>query len=449
MAPATCFSARFGIQTHLVSSSALPMRREHNRRMFNPRASSGPISRKEEVVIVGAGIAGLTTAVSLHKLGVRSLVLEQGDSIRTGGTTLTLLKNGWSVLDSIGVGEELRNGFLQIHGYSADFSLVMRSEDGSQLRSFLFEEEAPGQELRAVERRLLLETLSSKLPPNSISFSSRVKSIKRQETGDTLLELANGTRVLAKILIGCDGVRSSIAKWMGFPEPSYVGHCAFRGLALYPEGQPFKPTVNLFYGRGRRAGFFPVSQTKVYWFICFNSPSPGPRINDPKVLKKEALSLMRGWPSELINIMQNTPDDVVVKTPLVDRWLWPGFTPSVSSGQVVVVGDAWHPMTPYLGQGACCALEDAVALSTRLASALNGSDVTVEEALRAYGHERWGSIFPMTALANLLGNFMQWDDPVVCEIRNKIMIPWVVSLAPILEPNNFAFKFLEPAVASK
>lgn len=78
-----------------------------------------------------------------------------------------------------------------------------------------------------------------------------------------------------QIVIACDGVRSPVAKWMGFSEPKYVGHCAFRGLGFYLNGQPFEPKVNYIYGRGLRAGYVPVSPTKVYWFICYNSPSPG------------------------------------------------------------------------------------------------------------------------------------------------------------------------------
>jgi len=78
-----------------------------------------------------------------------------------------------------------------------------------------------------------------------------------------------------QIVIGCDGIRSPIAKWMGFSEPKYVGYCAFRGLASYSDGQPFQPRVNYIYGKGLRAGYVPVSPTKVYWFICFNSSSPG------------------------------------------------------------------------------------------------------------------------------------------------------------------------------
>ncbi|KAI0489153.1 hypothetical protein KFK09_028995 [Dendrobium nobile] len=424
------------------SSFLVPTRREPRRRAFNPTASSSSISRKEDVVIVGGGIAGLATALSLHRLGVPSLVLEQGDSLRAGGTSLTLFKNGWRVLDAIGVGDELRNRFIEIEG------LVMRSVDGRELRSFSFKEEAPGQEVRAVERRLLLETLSSKLPLNSISYSSRVKAIKKQGSGETLLELDDGTQMLAKIVIGCDGIRSPVAKWMGFSEPKYVGHCAFRGIALYPEGQPFKARLNYIYGRGLRAGFVPISQEKVYWFICFNNPSPGPRTDDPSILKKQALELMRNWPSDLLDVLHNTPDDVVIKTPLVDRWLWPGFSPAASTDNVVVVGDAWHPMTPNLGQGACCALEDSVVLAGKLSAALKDGGESVEVALRAYGEERWARIFMVTARANLVGSLLQWDNPIVCEFRNNIMIPWFVRLAPFLEHTNFECDLLEPVAST-
>ncbi|XP_020268143.1 zeaxanthin epoxidase, chloroplastic [Asparagus officinalis] len=325
----------------------------------------------------------------------------------------------------------------------------MRSRDGRELRSFSFEEEAPGQEVRAVERRVLLETLASRLPSNSISYLSRLRGLKKQGDGGTLLELDDGSKILAEIVIGCDGIRSPIAKWMGFSETKYVGHCAFRGLGHYPEGQPFKSKVNYIYGRGQRVGFVPVSPTNVYWFICFNSPSPGPRITDPSILKKEALNLIKGWPSELTDIIQNTPDDIIIKTPLVDRWLWPGFSPPASKGNVVVIGDAWHPMTPNLGQGACCALEDSVVLAGKLAGALSsGNEQMVERALREFGEERWGRVFPLTVRANFVGSLLQWKNPVVCGLRDNVMIPKLVRLGPFLEHTNFECELMESVVSS-
>ncbi|MCI34471.1 zeaxanthin epoxidase chloroplastic-like, partial [Trifolium medium] len=115
---------------------------------------------------------------------------------------------------------------------------------------------------------------------------------------------------------------------------------------------------------------------------------------------------------------------------------------AVSAGRVVLVGDAWHPMTPNLGQGACCALEDAVVLAKKLAGAITSSDSSVEEAFRSYGSERWPRIFPLTIRANLVGSALQWDNPLVCSVRNNIVIPKLVRLGPLLEHTNFTSESL-------
>ncbi|XP_072081818.1 monooxygenase 2 isoform X2 [Arachis hypogaea] len=401
---------------------------------FQPSNRGNGEVRKEEVVIVGGGIAGLATAVSLDRLGVKSTVLEQAESFRSGGTSLTLSKNGWSVLDAIGVANRLRSQFSQIEG----------SEDGKQLRSFNLLEEDPSQELRGVERRILLETLAAELPKGAIQFSSKLARIEPTSEGDILLELADGSKLHATTVIGCDGIGSPIAKWMGFHEPKYVGYCAIRGLATYSDGQPYEPRVNYFYGRGVRAAYVPVSPTKVYWFVCFNSPSPGPSTTDSSVLKKQAKELVRNWPSELLDIVDSTPDDTIIRNPLADRWLWPTISPPASTGRIVLVGDAWHPMTPNLGQGACCALEDAVVLAKKLAGAINSKDqYSVEEAFRSYGSERWRRVFPLTVRAHLVGSILQWENPLVCSIRNKIIIPKLASLKPMLEHTNFTCESLQ------
>ncbi|XP_009608102.1 monooxygenase 2-like [Nicotiana tomentosiformis] len=398
--------------------------------VINARADD----RKEDIVIIGAGIAGLATAVSLQRLGIRTLVLEQAESLRTGGTSLTLFKNGWKALDAIGVGNDLRTQFLEIQG------MVVKSEDGRELRSFRFKDEDESQEVRAVERRVLLETLASKLPPDAISFSSKLENIERSENGETMLELEDGIRISAKILIACDGIRSPVAKWMGFPEPNYVGHCAFRGLAYFPEGQPFEPKVNYIYGRGVRAGYVPVSETKVYWFICYNNSSPGPKIIDPSILRQQAEQLVRNWPTDLINLIKLTPDDTIIRSSLVDRWLWPSVSPPASTGSIVLVGDSWHPMTPNLGQGGCCALEDSIVLSKKLVEAIKYKRISVEDALKAYETERWPRIFPLTLRAYLVGALLQWENPLICSLRDNIIVPKLVRLGPILEHTNFEFE---------
>ncbi|KAM3263761.1 hypothetical protein T459_00717 [Capsicum annuum] len=374
-------------------------------------------ARKENIVIVGAGIAGLASAVSLQRFGIRSLVLEQAESLRTEGSSITLSKNGWKALDAIGVGDQLRDKFLEIQG------IEFKLDDGRVLNSFGFKDEDKSQELRVVERRVLLETLASKLPPDAISFSSKLSKIEQSENAsNTLLQLQDGTRLSAEVVIACDGVWSPMATWMGFRQPKYAGHIAFRGLGYFPEGQPYEPKVHYTYGRGLRAGFVPASKTKVYWFVMCNSSSPGPRITDPSILRKEAKELIRDWPiADMLNLINLTADDTLTKNPLYDRWLWPLISPPPFCGKTVLLGDAWHPMTPNIGQGACCALEDSIVLTEKLAEAMKSKHISVEDAFKAYGSERWSRVFPLTVMANRVGALLQSENKLICSVRNILM----------------------------
>lgn len=160
-------------------------------------------------------------------------------------------------------------------------------------------------------------------------------------------------------------------------------------------------------------------------------------MTDPSVLKKQAKEMVKNWPSELLNLIDLSPDETISKTPLVDRWLWPGLSPPPSTSNIVLVGDAWHPMTPNLGQGACCALEDSVVLARKLANAIDSGPAAVEDAFRSYASERWPRVFPLTIRANLVGTLLQWDNPIVCSARNNVVIPKLVRLGPILEHTNF------------
>lgn len=165
----------------------------------------------------------------------------------------------------------------------------------------------------------------------------------------------------------------------------------------------------------------------------------GPKITDPSILRQQAEQLVKNWPRDLINLINLTPDDTIIRTSLVDRWLWPSISPPASTGSIVLVGDAWHPMTPNLGQGACCALEDSIVLTKKLAEAIKSKRTSVEEAFKAYGSERWPRIFPLTVRAYLVGALLQWDNPVICALRDNIIVPKLVRLGPVLEHTNFEF----------
>ncbi|KAK2405481.1 monooxygenase [Trifolium repens] len=167
---------------------------------------------EEDIVIVGAGIAGLTTSLGLHRLGFGSLVLESCDSLRVSGFALTLWENAWKALDVVGVGDILRHQHLQLHGIVTT-SLIT----GQQTSTISFKDNKRNYEVRCVRRQLLLEALANELPSGTIRYSSKVVAI--EESGFfKMLHLFDGTTIKTKVLIGCDGVNSVVAKWLGFKD---------------------------------------------------------------------------------------------------------------------------------------------------------------------------------------------------------------------------------------
>ncbi|KAF5954263.1 hypothetical protein HYC85_007119 [Camellia sinensis] len=110
-----------------------------------------------------------------------------------------------------------------------------------------------------------IEELKSKL--NIVALKNENSELSKK------LDVALGK--IEAIVIGCDGIRSPITKWIGFSEPKYASHYALCRLAFYLDGQPYEPKVNYIYGKEVRGGCVLVSPTKVYRFVCFNSLAPG------------------------------------------------------------------------------------------------------------------------------------------------------------------------------
>jgi 2-polyprenyl-6-methoxyphenol hydroxylase-like FAD-dependent oxidoreductase len=115
-----------------------------------------------------------------------------------------------------------------------------------------------------VHRNVLLQALEEELPAGTIRYSSKIVSIDQDEHGSAkILHLADGTTIRAKVLIGCDGINSVVAKWLGLAKPSDSGRLATRGLAHYPDGgHGFEPKILQLVGEGFRTGVVPTRATR-------------------------------------------------------------------------------------------------------------------------------------------------------------------------------------------
>ncbi|OEL38963.1 FAD-dependent urate hydroxylase [Dichanthelium oligosanthes] len=381
----------------------------------------------EDVVVVGAGLAGLATALGLHRKGVRSLVLESSPALRTAGFAFTAWKNAFRALDALGVGDKIRQQHLQ-----AQALRVMSSSTGevAEELDLTVQGNRGHNDIRCVRRDSLLQALEEELPRGTIRYSSRIVSI--QEEGDIkILHLADGSTLRAKVLIGCDGINSVVAKWLGLAEPSYSGRMAARGLAHFPDGHGLGPKFLQFIGRGFRSGMRPCNDTDVYWFFTW-TPSDNDKgvIESGAKLKQFVLASLTALkvPPKALAVIERSETSDVFAVPLRFRPPLSLVTASIGKGSVCVAGDALHPMTPDLGQGGCAALEDSVVLARCLGKAILGDGARggkdsrrIEEALQEYaGIRRWRSV-ELVATAYVVGFIQQSSNAIVGFLRDKFL----------------------------
>ncbi|XP_068646768.1 monooxygenase 2-like [Aristolochia californica] len=374
----------------------------------------------EDIVIVGAGIAGLATALGLHRVGLRSLILESSDRLRITGFAFTTWKNAWKALDALGIGDTLRQEHVQLRRLH-----VASSVTGLSASEISFTKG----EVRCLRRKLLLETLERELPHGTIRFDSKVVLVEKSGNLQ-LVHLADGSIIKTKILIGSDGVNSIIAKSLGLRKPAFTGRSAVRGVAEFPDGHDLKPEMSQFVGNGFRSGFIPCDDKTVYWFFTYRtSPQSEECEDDAKKMKPYILSNLGKVPKEMMTIVEASELETVVSAPLTFRWPWELLWGSICDGNICVTGDALHPMTPDLGQGACSALEDAITLARCLGEAFLGKprhgapneEARIKNALEKFAKERrWRSI-NLISTSYVTGLIQQSDNRVMSFFRDKFL----------------------------
>ncbi|KAF5771493.1 putative FAD-binding domain, FAD/NAD(P)-binding domain superfamily [Helianthus annuus] len=386
-----------------------------------------------DILIVGAGLAGLTTALSLHRLGLRSLVLESSDSLRITGYALSLWTNAWRALDVVGIGSTLRKKSTQIKGFKiASLDTGLFTSEQALDKDGKFE----GYESRCVKRKDLLEAIVNELPPDTIRYSSKVATI--DELGRyKLVRLADGSILKTKVLIGCDGVKSVVAKWLGLERPISDGRLAIRGLVEFPDGSCSDPIFHVKFGGGVRFGSLPVDENTVYWFCTF-IPSQVPsyeedwKVNPIKV-KQFVLSRIHKMPQEAQDVVERTKLSNISCAKLKFRSPWNVLFGNIVKDNVCVAGDALHPMTPDIGQGGCAALEDAVVLGRCLgevflkkASEEDDEFERIKKGLEKYGKERRWRSFSLISVAYCVG-YIQQSNGKMMSLFRKV---WFSSYTP-------------------
>jgi 2-polyprenyl-6-methoxyphenol hydroxylase-like FAD-dependent oxidoreductase len=302
----------------------------------------------EQILVVGAGIAGLATAVALQRAGLDVTVIEERTDT-SSGAGISIWPNALAALDEIGLGDAVRAAGGRVTAGA------MRWRDGTWLRRPSPQRlvNALGEPLVVIRRSALTAVLASALADGTVRHGVRADGFAATADG-VRITLADGSVRTVRAVVGADGTRSVVARHLNGPlTDRYVGYTAWRGVAectIDPEvsGETLGP--------GAEFGHVPLGDDRTYWFATERAPegqrSPGGEL-------AYLTTKFATWAAPVPDVLAATAADSVLRNDLYDR----EQAAQWSRGRVVVVGDAAHPMRPHLGQGGCQGLEDAAILA--------------------------------------------------------------------------------------
>lgn len=299
------------------------------------------------ILIIGAGIGGLATALALQQAGFSVRVFERASEVRDVGAGLTLWPNAVKVLQRLGLDEMLRDLGLPETAMSGFYSAqgkLLAPLSPAEIEDKL------GAPTIVIHRAEFQAALREKVGSDALQLGARFVAFEQDENGVTV-SFADGQQVRGHLLIGADGIHSSILQQL-FPQSiqRYAGYTAWRGVAA-----AVPQMIGEFWGRGLRFGIVPLSRERVYWFASCNAPENATEA--PEGRREELLAMFKGWHPAITTLIEETSVEEILRNDIYDlkplsHW---------SEGRVVLLGDAAHAMTPNMGQGACQALEDAFA----------------------------------------------------------------------------------------
>ncbi len=357
------------------------------------------------VLIAGGGIGGLAVAAALEKVGIHAELYEQGAELREVGAGVGLWSNALASLDQLGAGGEVRDATLPLRIVSAAAS------DGRVTNSIRLDDlgtEFAEASVRVVPRPVLLAALARRVTADRVHTSNRV--VAADSTGSFVhIRLHSGWVEEGDLLVGADGLHSVIRPMVvGRDEIRYAGQTCFRGLAALPSANAKE--LREIHGAGQRGSVCPIDGRRVYWWVAHNAPVN--QIVPPELRKTMLLERYRGWPFGLPEAIAATQDGEILQNDLVDRKPARRY----ARGRVVLVGDAAHPTTPNLGQGANMAIDDAIAL----ARALRDEDA-MEDALARYERERLDRTRLIVKRSWAFGRPFRWKSRPAVKLREAIL----------------------------
>jgi 2-polyprenyl-6-methoxyphenol hydroxylase-like FAD-dependent oxidoreductase len=338
------------------------------------------LASRPSVAIIGAGMGGLAAAATLRQeAGVDVTVYEQASRFQRIGAGIQMMPNSMKVLRRIGVEDRLRRAAFQPYSH-----LNREWDTGRVMRELPMPESLFGAPYLCMHRAELHDALLAALPDGVIHLGKKLAAIE-QNGGKVTLIFEDDTRASADAVVGADGVHSVVRDLVVGPDaPMHKGRIAYR--AVFPtalmKGFDAGCSRTKWWGPDRHIVIYYTTADRSEVYFVTSVPEPAEWMTRESWSAKgdvhELRAAYEGFHHDVRAVLEACPD--CHKWAILEREPLPNW----SSGRVVLLGDAAHPMTPYMAQGAATAIEDAAVLARCFAA--KGEDV--EGVFRMYEDHR-------------------------------------------------------------
>ena len=322
------------------------------------------MNRKTRIAVIGAGLGGLSAAGFLEREGFNVTVYEQAQSFSRIGAGIILSANAMKALRRLGVERSLIET-----GIKPDCYISRAWDSGQTLYEIWFDaasEDRFGGPYINIHRGDLHAVLEKVVTHRKIAFNHRLAGLD-ETNGAVRLTFENGVRVEADIVIGADGIHSKVReRLLGSEEPRFAGAVAFRALFPTERLQGFKiPDCTKWWGTDRHilSYFITSRRDEVYAIGVVPASRWDGEIASLPSSREEFLEEFAHFHTDLRRVVEAVLD--VSVWPIYDRQR----NDTWSGGRIVLLGDACHPMRPYMAAGGAMAVEDSAVLSRCLSTA--------------------------------------------------------------------------------
>jgi 2-polyprenyl-6-methoxyphenol hydroxylase-like FAD-dependent oxidoreductase len=264
-----------------------------------------------------------------------------------------------------------------------------------------------GEPLMGIGRPDLQRALRAAVPDGDLRLGAECVAVE-QTDGSAVARLAGGEEVAGALLVGADGLESTVRARFDSTPLRYAGYTEWRGIAPYPA---MEPGVHVqWYGPGAVFGIVPLLDGMAAWFGRRNAAPGG--ADERGSRRRKLLDLYRAWEAPVTGVLEASAESGIARADIYDlparrRW---------GQGRISLLGDAAHPTTPTLGQGAGLAIEDAVVL----ARCVEERGPT-QEALAEYERHRLSRTAKVVKTSRSQGAPNLWTGGLACRVRDTML----------------------------